>query len=376
MSELPYSYITESQERDKAIQELSASTVIGVDIEGDSLFHYQDRVCLIQMTGNGRNFIFDPLKLDSVASLSTLFENKNIVKIFHGAEYDLISLKRDFRFSLVSIFDTVLAARILGLKAFSLQNLVLLYFNITLAKTHQKANWSKRPIPKDQLEYAYKDTLFLPELYEKLLGEVKNRGRLDQVEEECQLLEKREWEDKKFSPDQYLKLKGVRELSPESQKVLRELVSSREGLARELDRPPFKVISNEELILMASKKPHTILEMKLLFPRESATVYRNPSFWLAAIQEGERSQVPLPVKLKRGGTVPGPEEEKRFGEMKKWRDSQAVEEGVEPAMIVSTETLRSISNKKIEHPDQLLEFGLLHQWQFKRYATKILSFFP
>ncbi|MBI1823577.1 MAG: HRDC domain-containing protein [Nitrospirae bacterium] len=376
MNLLPFQYVTEKDQLLGAVRDLSACSEIGVDIEGDSLFHYQDRVCLIQITGNGKNFIFDPLLLDSVESLSVLFQNERIVKIFHGAEYDLISLKRDFKFSIISIFDTVLAARALGLKAFSLQHLVWLYFNIPLEKTHQKANWSRRPVPKDQLEYAYKDTFFLPELYEKLSTEVKNKGRWDQIEEECHLLEKREWDEKRFSSEQYLKLKGAKELLPDSQKVLRELVVTRENLSREVDRPPFKVISNEDLLQMATGRPHSLAELKLLFPRESAPVYRNPAFWIKAIHEGEQSQIPLPVKAKKNGTPPTPEEEKRFSEMKKWRDSQAVEEGVEPAMILSTDMLRAISSKTIEYPDQLLELGLLRHWQFKRYAAKICSFFP
>ncbi len=376
MTPLPYQYITEPNERDEAVEALLACRIIGVDIEGDSLYHYQDKVCLIQISGNEKNFIFDPLQLDSVDPLSKLFQNEKIIKVFQGADYDLISLRRDFNFSIVSIFDTVLAARAIGLKAFSLQNLVSLYFNIQLEKTHQKANWSKRPIPPEQLDYAYKDTVFLPELYEKLLFEVKNKGRLDQIEEECRLLEVKEWEAKEFSPDNYLKIKGARELLFESQKILRELVAAREELARNFDRPPFKVIANEDLILMASKKVHSLEEMKSVFPRESAPVYRNPVYWLKAIAKGERSNDPLPVKPKKRGTPPTVEQEKRFGELKKWRDAQSIEEGVEPAMIISTETLRSISCREIQTPEQLTGEGLLRQWQFNRYAAKILSYFP
>jgi ribonuclease D len=371
----PYQYITEPNERDEAVDALSVCRIIGVDIEGDSLYHYQDKVCLVQISGNEKNFIFDPLKLDSVAPLSSLFQNEKIVKVFHGADYDLISLKRDFNFSIISIFDTVLAARAIGLKAFSLQNLVSLYFNIRLEKTHQKANWSKRPIPPEQLEYAYKDTVFLPELYEKLLIELKNKGRLDQIEEECRLLEVKEWGGKEFSPNNYLKIKGARELPLEIQKILRELVAAREVLARNLDRPPFKVIANEDLVLLASKKPLLLEEIKSVFPRESAAVYQNPIYWLKAIEKGKGSQEPLPVKQKKGGTPPTAAQEKRFGELKKWRDAQSIEEGVEPAMIISTETLRSISCKEIQTPEQLTGEGLLRQWQFKRYAPKILSCF-
>ncbi|MHB8483832.1 MAG: ribonuclease D [Nitrospiria bacterium] len=369
---LPYHYITDSEERDKAISRLSSYPAIGVDVEGDSLYHYQDKVCLIQISGGEGHFIFDPLLLDTVEPLFSLFKNEKIVKIFHGAEYDLISLKRDFGFSILPVFDTVLAARAVGIKAFSLQNLVSLCFNIDLVKTHQKANWSKRPISTDQLEYAYKDTAFLPGLYQWLVTEVEKKGRQDQIQEECFLLQERVWEEKEFSPDYYLKIKGAKDLPEVSQKILRELVIAREAQAKESDRPPFKVISNEDLYLLAKQPPHSLEEVKTLFPRQSASVYRNPVYWLKAISRGERSQEPLPSRIKKRGAPPTPAQEKRFTELKKWRDIQAVEEVVEPAMIISTEVLRSIACREIQNQEQLIESGLLRQWQMKRYASKIL----
>ena len=375
MTILPYQYITESKQRDMALKELKTCPNIGVDIEGDSLFHYQDKVCLIQISGNGRNFIFDPLLLDSVDALSSLFQDVNIIKIFHGAEYDLISLKRDFKFKFVSIFDTVLAARAIGIKSFSLQSLVSKYFDIQLEKSHQKANWSKRPIQRELLEYAYKDTFFLSDLYEKLLIEVKNKGRLDQIEEEFHLLENKNWEEKKFSSDHFLKIKGARKLSILSQKILRELVMAREEMAQRLDRPPFKVIGNEELIQISEKKPHSLEELKVLFPKESAPVYRNPVYWLKVISQGERSRDPLPSNPKKNGILPTPEQEKRFVELRKWRDQQALEEGVEPSMVISTDTLRSISLKNINCSEQLEGTGLLRQWQIRRYSSNILTYF-
>ncbi|MBI1820462.1 MAG: HRDC domain-containing protein [Nitrospirae bacterium] len=373
MTALPYRYITLPEERDEAILRLSSHPVIGVDIEGDSLYHYQDKVCLVQISGGEENFIFDPLLLDTIEPLSSLFKNEKIVKIFHGAEYDLISLKRDFGFTILTIFDTVLAARAVGIKAFSLQNLVSLYFNIALVKTHQKANWSKRPISTDQLEYAYKDTSFLAGLYERLVAEVEKKGRQDQIQEECFLLQERVWEEKEFSSEKYFKIKGAKNLPEGSQKILRELVIAREQQAKDLDRPPFKVISNEDLFLLAKQPPHSLEELKVLFPRQTASVFRNPVFWLKTLSLGEKSHEPLPLKVKKGGAPPTPAQEKRFTELKKWRDAQAVEEGVEPAMIISTDVLRSITSRDIHSPERLSESGLLRQWQIKRYGQKIDS---
>jgi ribonuclease D len=369
---LPYKYISHPEDRDEAISHLLSCSIIGVDVEGDSLYHYQDKVCLIQISGNDRHYIFDPLLLDTVAPLSTLFKNEKILKVLHGSEYDLISLRRGFGFTLMPLFDTVLAARAIGMKLFSLQNLVVHYFNIQLEKAHQKADWSKRPIPAGQLEYAYKDTLYLSGLYERLMLEVKQKGRLDQIEEECLLLQERVWEEKPFSPDNYLKIKGAKDLLVDSQKILRELLITREEAAKQLDRPPFKVISSEDLLLMAKEKPHSLEDLKKIFQKPTASVYRNPVHWLKAVSKGERSDEPLPAKPKKKGTPPTPEQEKRFLELKKWRDARAIEEDVESSMVISTDTLRALSVRDFQNIDQLSESGLLRQWQIRRYGQQFI----
>lgn len=134
-----YQYITTADDRDAAIEALSHADRIGVDIEGDSLYHYNERVTLIQISGGGKNYIFDPLLLDSVMGLGPLFSNRLILKIFHGSDYDITSLKRDFGFTIGPVFDTALAARAIGMTRWSLKELVFRFFDITLAKIHSSA---------------------------------------------------------------------------------------------------------------------------------------------------------------------------------------------------------------------------------------------
>ena len=170
-----YEYITIPSARDAAVDLLGRAPIIGVDTEGDSLYSYQEKVSLIQISDRAKNYIFDPLLVD-VRPLGALLENRSILKIFHGADYDLVSLKRDFGFQIGPIFDTTLAARAIVIKEFSLQNLVARYFQITLSKTYQKSNWSIRPLPEAQLDYAYQDTAYLIRLYEILKEEVEKKG--------------------------------------------------------------------------------------------------------------------------------------------------------------------------------------------------------
>ncbi|MBI3803890.1 MAG: ribonuclease D [Nitrospirae bacterium] len=367
-----YEYITTQDAFNAVIEQLQRAPIIGVDTEGDSLYSYQEKVSLIQISDTERHFIIDPLLLEDVRPLSALLEARSILKVLHGADYDLVSLKRDFGFQTGPIFDTVLAARALGIKEFSLQNLVARFFQVTLSKTHQKSNWSTRPLPKDQLDYAAQDTAYLIPLYEILRREVEQRGRLDQIEEECRILEAITWSGKAFEPDDYRRIKGARALPPAAQKVLRELAVVRDQLAKKKNRPSFKVISNEDLLKMAKEPPHQVEDLKRLFPRETAPVFRNPSLWLGAVARGLTTPDPLP-KGERNGEAPlTPEQEKLLTRLREWRNKQAEQEALEPAMVITSGVLREIARYTPKTIEALQGISALRQWQIRRYGEPLL----
>lgn len=367
-----YLYLTTSEAQDAAISILGRAPVIGVDTEGDSLYSYQEKVSLIQISDATENYIFDPL-LSDIRPLGALLENRSILKVFHGADYDLVSLKRDFGFQIGPIFDTALAARAVGIKEFSLQNLVARYFQITLSKTHQKSNWSIRPLPEAQLEYAYQDTAYLIRLYEVLREEVEKKGRGDQIEEDLRRLEEISWNGKGFEPDDYLRLKGARALPPKSQQALRELAALRDRFARERNRPPFKIISNDDLLLMAKNLPQNEEELKKLFPRESAPVYRNRALWLDAVSRGVKTTDPLPKREKNGFEPMTPDQEKALTRLREWRNRQAEAEGVEPAMVITSSALKEIVKQGPKSLEELSAMAPLRQWQIKRYGEPVLK---
>ncbi|TAK03463.1 MAG: ribonuclease D [Candidatus Manganitrophaceae bacterium] len=368
-----YEYITTSDALREAVDHLRGASVIGVDTEGDSLYSYQEKVSLIQISGGERHFIIDPLLLETVQPLGLLLEERSILKIFHGADYDLVSLKRDFGFNIGPIFDTTLAARALGIREFSLQNLIVRYFQLTLSKTHQKSNWSIRPLPKDQLDYAAQDTAYLIPLYTLLKKEIEEKGRMDQIEEECRLLEAITWSGKSFEPDDYLRIKGARALPPSAQKVLRELAVVRDQLAKKRNRPPFKVISNDDLLKMAKESPRSEEDLKRLFPRETAPVFRNPPLWLNAVSKGLTTTDPLP-KIERNGEAPlTPDQEKLLTRLKEWRNKQAEQEGIEPAMVITSGVLREIAKRTPKSAGALREVASLREWQIRRYGEPLLK---
>ena len=160
--------------------------VVAVDTESNSLYAYQERVCLIQFSIPNQDYLVDPLALEDLSALAPLFNSSKIEKIFHAAEYDIIMLDQDFGFDFENLFDTMVAARILGWKAVGLGSILKDQFGIEVEKKYQRANWGKRPLSKDMLVYAQLDTHYLISLRERIKSDLENIGRWPLAKEDFQ----------------------------------------------------------------------------------------------------------------------------------------------------------------------------------------------
>ncbi|MEP0761582.1 MAG: ribonuclease D, partial [Chloroflexota bacterium] len=154
----PAQIIRRTADLRRAVDRLRASPLIAVDTESNSLFAYTERVCLVQLSTRERDLIVDPLAVDDMSPLGDLLAEPAIEVIFHAAEYDIISLKRDFGFSFANLFDTMMAARVCGWDKTGLGNILEEQFGVTVDKKYQRADWSRRPLPPDHLRYAQMDT--------------------------------------------------------------------------------------------------------------------------------------------------------------------------------------------------------------------------
>ncbi len=243
-------------EFDRFIEQISEAKHLAVDSESNSYFAYRPRICLIQISANNKNFILDPLKLKDLTGLGRILADSSVEKIIHAAENDLIGFKRDYRFQVKNIFDTALACRLLGRRRLGLARILLEDFGITMDKKYQRCNWEKRPLNPEQLFYAQQDTRFLTKLRDQLHGELLERNLWQQAKEEFARLERirvkppREWD-----PDGYLRLRGAQKLSQTSSRVLKELFSYREHLARKTNKAPFRIMNNEVMVRLASETP-------------------------------------------------------------------------------------------------------------------------
>jgi ribonuclease D len=262
----PPKLIAAQGEFDWFIEQISEAKHLAVDSESNSYFAYRPRICLIQISANNKDFILDPLTLKDLTGLGRILSDPSIEKILHAAENDLIGFKRDYRFQVMNIFDTSVACRLLGRKRLGLARILSEDFGITMDKKYQRCNWEKRPLNPEQLYYAQQDTRFLLNLRDQLHGQLIESNLWHQAKKEFARLERirvkppRDWD-----PDGYLRLKGAQKLSKTSSRVLKELFSYREHLARKTNKAPFRIMNNEVMVRLASETPdnkHDLLRTK------------------------------------------------------------------------------------------------------------------
>ena len=246
------------------VEILKRETLLGVDTESDSYYSYKDRICVIQISTETSDFIVDSITTKSVEPLRSIFEDNNIEKIFHDCTNDIAGLKADFGFHCRNIFDTATAWRMIKGEHKGLAFLLELHFGVLHNKKFQKWDWRRRPLSREQLEYAQIDTHYLIPLRNIMYKELETRGLLENFRKSAKNFESLEKSPKKFNPNGFWRLKGAQNLDPKSIDVLKALYRYREKTAERLNKASFRVINGETMIRLAKKKPQTLQEIKNL----------------------------------------------------------------------------------------------------------------
>lgn len=363
-----------------AAEALSQATVIGVDTESDSFFSYRERCCLVQITAEGLpDFIIDPLAVPDLSPLGPLFADPRITKVFHGADYDVVILKRDFGFTFETLFDTMIAAQATGRARFGLSDLVAAHFGMVLDKKWQRHDWSSRPLHTEHLEYARYDSHFLPALMRLLQADAQAAGRTAMLEEECRLLEARAWTGRAFDPDDCIKIKGAQSLDPTALKVLRAVNAVRERLAEAKGRPPFKVWGNDECLQIARTAPTQRADLARALGPQNHVLRRYADEVLTAVAQGLADESPPPGRKKpppRSPDDPPPfqrEDEPLFERLKSWRNRQADAERLGPGMVLPNHLLRVIAAVKPVDEAALRAVPDVRSWQVHNYGEPVLE---
>jgi ribonuclease D len=237
------------------VDRLEGERLLAIDTESNSFHAYKERVCVIQLSIPGGDWIVDPLTVDVAPLGRILCDGRETV--LHGADYDVRCLKRDFGWSLPNLFDTMVAARRLGVVGLGLSALVEARCGVRLSKAHQRSDWGRRPLSQDQLAYAALDTHFLLRLRESLLADLEAKGMTAAARQDFARIAAAKPHERVFDPEGWRRLKGARDLGVAERAILRALWISRERCAEALGRPPFKVVGEQQMLEIAKRKPET-----------------------------------------------------------------------------------------------------------------------
>ncbi|MFP4380162.1 MAG: ribonuclease D [Candidatus Sumerlaeia bacterium] len=371
-----FEYIDEQEHLETIFPHLEGMTRIAVDTEADSLHHYFEKVCLIQISAGGRHFIVDPLAKLDLAGLMDIFSRHEL--IFHGADYDLRMLRMSFDFEpQAEVFDTMLAGQLLGFEQFGLAALVQHYFDVELPKGGQKWDWSRRPLPEKYLSYAADDTRYLEELAARMEADLLEKGRREWHREWCREVVEASASNKEPDPEREWRIKGYANLDRKDMALLRELWYWRDGESRSADLPPFKILNNSQLLGIVqwlSENPQEPPANCPDLPKNCRG--RRLRDINEAVKKGRslpKSEWP-PARIK-GGKYPtrSKEDEALMHRMKQKRDELAKDLELPPPLLANKAALMSISAQRPITEEAMIKSGNLMRWQGKLLAEHWLS---
>jgi len=357
---------------DELLRSLESCRVIGLDTESDSLYHHRDKVCLVQIaTDDGRAFLVDSLAVD-LAPLGAAMADPRLVKVLHGADYDVTTLKRDFGFRFASLFDTMIAARLIGKSELGLVAVVRDELQVTLTKTNQKDDWSRRPLTPQQEAYALADVTHLVELRARLAERLAAVSRLEWHQEECDAIAALEPLTRRRDADAYLAIKGARRLAPRSLAALRELHAWREGRAEQTDTPPFRILGNESLLKLAEVLPADETSLRAvpgILPRLS----RQADAILGGIRRArELPETELPVWPRVARPMLSDVAQRRIERLKAWRVLKGHELGLDASVVLPQRLIDRLADAAPADTQALGAIEGLRRWRIMSFGTELL----
>jgi ribonuclease D len=358
-------YLDKTNDVDRFLSEISDVKELALDTEGASFHKFLDRIYLLQLSTREKSAIIDPLPTGALDRLGHLLQSKSVEVVFHDADYDLRLLHQDYGWHVTNIFDTRIAAQLLGIKSFGLAALLEQYFHVKLDKKHQRADWSMRPLTADMLDYAAQDTRFLLQLMDQMRGELERRGRLHWAQEEFARLEGTRWEAEE-SMEGFLRLKGARDLSRRELAVLREVANWRDVVAAQLDRATFRVMGNEVLFELARLTPKSVSELGAIKGMPKGMIERAGADIVAAIRRGvEVPEAELP-KFPRGQRWNKDRDfDDRVARLKSVRDAAATRLELDPGVLCSRERLENVARSNAKTVEDLAAVPDLRRWQIE-----------
>jgi ribonuclease D len=360
-----YVYVRERVAMEALIRRIGAAESVAVDTEADSLHNYFEKVCLIQLSLGGEHYLVDPLSdLDLTGFLEALAEKPLIL---HGGDYDLRMMRASMGFRpRREVFDTMIAAQLLGIEQIGLAALIERFFDITIGKEGQKSDWSRRPLSEKQLRYAVNDTRFLERLAERLRGELSERGRVEWHMESCRAVVELTGRDNSRDPEEAWRIKGGGRLTRRQLAYLRELWRWRDQHARRANLPPFKVFGNEQildLLRWAESNPGVPLHQGPKLPRNIVGA------WLTTLEEAITRAAAMPeaqwpeLRMLDRSVAPRTDFQEEIDALRGECARVAMGLGIAASTLAPRAALEAIARTQPRTLDEIMEKGGLLRWQ-------------
>jgi len=368
-----YLTINSVSDLEKFAGQLEKERIIGVDLEADSMYHFKEKVCLIQIATQHATAVIDPLQIKNLSVLKPVFRRGDIQKVLHGADYDVRSLYRDFKININNLFDTELACRFLGFKESGLDAVLTKRYNVHLNKKYQRKDWSKRPLPEEMIDYAAADVHYLIPLAKSLQQELEQKGRLSWVQEECACLSKVRPAANDAGP-LFLGFKGAGKLSPRGLAVLEALLHLRKKIAQRQDQPLFRIMGNKSILTIAETRPQNLKKLMQTDALGAKQIDRYGKDVVAAVKTALRMPAKdLPKYPRKTAPMVPAIVAKRVKELRRWRDRVAKKLKIDPSIICTKALISAIAVQKPVRRSGLSKIEELKTWQATGFGNDIIG---
>lgn len=354
--------------------------LVALDTEANSMHAYEEQTCIVQLTVPAEDTVIDAMAFEDLDPLRDALDRPDVEIVMHGGDYDVSVLTRDFGFRFHRVFDTMIAATILGRRELGLAALVRQHFGVELDKRFQRADWGRRPVSDEQMLYLQRDTIYLLPLREYLLEEIRSAGLSEVAEIEFRRLARRQGKPRVEDPEAWRRVKGSNKLDATGRCVLRALHTWREEAARARDLPPFKVFAPRTMLALAAQPPRRARnprELPFLGAKERS---RHGRAVLAAVQKGLEAHAAGEVPPARVASLLSPEEVDQARHAKKiqerirdWRRGEATGRKVPNLVVLPNPAMDWISRERPESMEALARCEDLGPERIERYGKTLLK---
>ncbi|HNR53968.1 MAG TPA: ribonuclease D [Flavobacteriales bacterium] len=369
-----YSLVTTAADLAACTGQLSAEQVIALDTEASSFHRYRESVCLIQLSTRQRTYLIDPLAIKDLAPLGVLLARRDMEVVIHDADYDLRILARHHGIRVENVFDTLVAAELLNEPEIGLAALLGKYEGVHVDKKFQKADWSKRPLPKEMLDYAAGDTANLIALRDKMEALLKEKGRWSWAVEEFGLLTDAPFDAPVNEEPLFLRLKGAKVLKPHQLAVLREVHAWREGVAEKQDRAAFMILGNDVLLSVATDPPASINELAARKGVSERVIERHGKRIMTAIKAGQEMPKEQWPRLERPRRWQRDDDyEDRVKRLKVVRDTLTARFDLRPGIVAANQLLMEIARTLPGDLEALAAIPGMRRYQVENFGAELLK---